>query len=413
MSPLTVVADPTVPDTDSWVSSSSLAGIEAFLRRYVAFASEHEAVAIALWIAHAHMVEAFDVSPILTVTSAEMRSGKTRVLDCLELLVPRAVRLVIPSEAVVYTILARRPRPTLLLDEADALFGTRLAERYEGIRAVLNSGNRRGTPVLRVNMEGKRRTIEEFDVYGPKAIAGIGKLPDTIADRAVAIRMRRRSSSEVVARFRQRAAAIEARQLAFDWSSVTVVTDVTVPEELNDRAADSWEPLIAIADAVGGSWPLRARLAAITLSSEVDDQVSSGVRLLGDIRDVFGDDIHLPTSELLRRLHDLDEGPWADWYGKPLTPRGLARLLVPYRVVPTLKRLGGAPTRGYFRDEFVDSWGRYLPPRETVTSVTGVTTSAGGEEPRQLDLMSWDDEIPVEDDYPASAWDDEPEVASQ
>ncbi len=180
---------------------------------------------------------------------------------------------------------------------------------------------------------GKRREVEEFDVFGPKAIAGIGKLPSTVADRAVPIRMRRRSPDEPVARFRQRTAAAEARQLAFDWSSVAVVADVAVPEELNDRAADSWEPLIAIADAVGGSWPARARLAAIALARRRRPGVV-GIRLLGDIREVFGDDEPPIDGRLLRRLCDLEEAPWGDWYGSPLTARALAKILGPYRVVP-------------------------------------------------------------------------------
>ena len=141
-----------------------LDGVAAFLRRYVAFPSDHEPIAIALWVAHAHLVDRFETSPLLAVTSAEMRSGKTRTLDCLEVLVPVPFRVVIPSEAVVYTVLAQRPRPTLLLDEADAIFGTRTAERYEGLRAILNSGNRVGTPVLRVKLEGRRREVEAFDV---------------------------------------------------------------------------------------------------------------------------------------------------------------------------------------------------------------------------------------------------------
>jgi len=61
----------------------------------------------------------------------------------------------------------------------------------------------------------------------------------------------------------------------------------TVPEELHDRAADSWEPLLAIADRAGGSWPMRARLAAVALSSEEDMPASAGIRLLADVREVF------------------------------------------------------------------------------------------------------------------------------
>lgn len=338
-----------------------LAGVERFLRRYIVFPSDHEPVAVALWTAHAHLVERFEASPILAVTSAEMRSGKTRVLDCLELLVPEPFRVVTPSEAVVYTVLAQRPRRTMLLDEADAIFGPRTAERYEGLRAILNAGNRQGTPVLRVKLDGRRREVDAFDVFGPKAIAGIGNLPSTVTDRAIPIRMKRRMPDEPIAKFRRRIAAAEADLIVCDWSAVPDVPDVPVPDELNDRAADSWEPLLAIADAAGGSWPTRARLAAIALSGEEDATVSVGMRLLADIKDAFGDADHLTTAELLRRLHDLEDAPWGDWYGAPLTGRALAKLLAPYRVMPLQRRVSGEKSRGYFRADLEDAWRRYVP----------------------------------------------------
>ena len=324
-----------------------LAAVRDFICRYVAFPSEHEPVAIALWVAHAHQVERFETSPILAVTSAEMRSGKTRTLDCLELLVPNPFRVVIPSEAVVYTVLSQRPRPTLLLDEADAIFGPRTAERYEGVRAVLNSGNRTGTPVLRVKMDGKRREVERFDVFGPKAIAGIGDLPATVADRSIPIRLKRRAPGEVVARFRRRPAEAEAAAIVLDAEAGTLGTvgtgagETTVPDELPDRAADSWEVLLAIADAAGGSWPVMGRLAAVALSGEEETPFSVGMRLLAGIRDVFGAVDHMSTHDLLHQLHSLDDAPWGDWYGSPLSARGLAKLLGPYRVLPIKRRVGG------------------------------------------------------------------------
>lgn len=367
-----------------------LDGLEAFLVRYVAFPSSHEPPAVALWIAHAHLVEQFETSPLLAVTSAEMRSGKTRLLDCLELLVPHPFRVVIPSEAVVYTVLAQRPRRTMLLDEADAIFGPRTAERYEGLRAILNSGNRRGTPVLRVKLEGRRREVESFDVFGPKAIAGIGDLPDTVTDRSIPVRLKRRSPTEPVARFRRRVAEAEASAMGG-----TVVTHVTVPvagtsvpDELPDRAADSWEPLLTIADAAGGSWPQRARAAAVALSGEEQQAASTGLRLLGDIREVFAGTDHLSTTELLSGLHDLDDAPWGEWYGKPLTARGLAKLLDPYRIGPHLRRLDGDRRRGYFRSEFIDVWERYVPAPAPVTPVTPVPAAGS----------LWDPELATDDD---------------
>jgi hypothetical protein len=183
-----------------------LVTIHAYLRRYIAFPGEHEPVAVSLWVAHAWLVEHFDVSPILAATSAEMRSGKTRVLDCLEMLCPRPWRVVQPSEAVLYSMLAKRPAPTLLFDEVDTIFTKRASERQEGIRAILNAGNQKGTPVARVRMDGRTRSLEELDVYGAKALAGIGELPPTVTDRSVVIRMRRRASDEPIARFRRREA---------------------------------------------------------------------------------------------------------------------------------------------------------------------------------------------------------------
>lgn len=397
---------------DEPAADTSLAGyldaVETFFRRYVAFPSEHEAVALALWTAHAHLVDQFETSPLLAVTSAEMRSGKTRTLDCLEVLVPRPFRVITPSEAVVYTVLAQRPRRTMLLDEADAIFGPRTAERYEGLRAILNAGNRQGTPVLRVKLEGRRREVDEFDVFGPKAVAGIGKLPDTVTDRSIPIRLKRRAPGEPVAKFRRRTAEAQADGIRFDFETVgTLGTLPHVPDELNDRAADSWEPLLSVADAAGGRWPDRARLAAVALSSDDDGGLSVGMRLLTDIRDAFEDADHLPTAELLRRLHDLDDAPWAEWYGKPLTGRGLAKLLDPYGIGPRKRRLEGGQHRGYFRTEFRDAWARYVPAPEPAPSVPSVPADESGTD-------GTDGTVPETDDGygPGALWTDEPELAS-
>lgn len=359
----------------------ALNAVRDYLARYIVFPSEHESVAVALWVGQAWTVEQFETSPILGVTSAEMRSGKTLVLDCLQPIVPHPFRAVTPSEATVFFVLNQRPRRTMLLDEADAIFGPRAdAPRFEGLRAILNSGNRQGTPVPRVKMEGRKRELEEFDVFGPKVIAGIGKLPDTVSDRCIPIRMKRRAPNETVARFRRRtseAEAVPVREWLETLADVPLVTDVPVPEELNDRAADGWEPLLAIADAAGGQWPILGRLAAVALSSEEPTDLSAGVRLLGDIRDVFDARQldHLTTSDLLDDLHGIEEAPWGEWYGKPLTSRGLAKLLAPYRVRPVQRRpgVGLTPMRGYFRSEFTDAWSRYLPTGEPGTSGTSGT----------------------------------------
>jgi Protein of unknown function (DUF3631) len=132
-----------------------------------------------------------------------------------------------------------------------------------------------------------------------------------------------------------------------------------LPDELGDRAQDCWEPLLAVADLAGEDWPDRARRAAVTLSgtrSAEDD--SAGVLLLSHLRTVFvgRDTDRLSTEILLDALRGLDESPWSDWCGKPLTARGLARLLKPYAIGPH----SDGTTRGYKRESFEDAWGRYL-----------------------------------------------------
>ncbi len=86
------------------------------------------------------------------------------------------------------------------------------------------------------------------------------------------------------------------------------------PSGLDDRAADAWEPLLAIADLAGGDWPQRARSAALKLSGEhakEDDEI--GTVLLADIHDAFkgrDDDIyvtkdadqHIKSENLVAKL---------------------------------------------------------------------------------------------------------------
>jgi hypothetical protein len=133
-----------------------------------------------------------------------------------------------------------------------------------------------------------------------------------------------------------------------------------LPDELGDRAQDVWEPLLAAADIAGGNWPEHARLAARRLSAnENAEDGSAGVLLLADIKRVFTerDSDRLPTEVLLDALRELDESPWSEWYGRPLSARGLARLLKPYAIGPH----SDGTSRGYKREAFEDAWARYLP----------------------------------------------------
>jgi hypothetical protein len=331
------------------------------------FARPETVVAVVLWIAHTHAVEAAEATPYLAITSPEKQSGKTRLLECLALLAKGDARLLItPTASTLFRTLEASPEASLLIDELDAVFKDR-SDRYEEVRAIINAGHRRGATVPRA-VPGPNRSwmVKHFPVFGPKALAGIGKLPDTIADRSIPVRMVKRLSSEIVVRFRARTAAGEAspivEALAAALAAQPPSAEADAPRELVDRAADGWEPLLAIADAAGDPWPARARRAASALHAVGYQDESTGLRLLADIRLVFetrGEE-RISTADLIAALKTDDEGPWVD-ERSPLTPHRLARLLRPYEIESKQMRVGSLNCKGYQRSSFLDTWARWLP----------------------------------------------------
>jgi hypothetical protein len=259
--------------------------------------------------------------------------------------------------------------PTLLVDEADTLWGTRKqADNNEDLRGLLNAGHQRNRPMLRWDIT--TRTLDRLDTFAMALLAAIGELPDTIMDRAVVVRMRRRGPGEHPAPYctRRDAPPLNAlRDRLTSWAREHLgeLQHATPNMPLEDRAADTWEPLVAVADLAGGDWPARARTGATVLAAdaaEQDTDSSLGLRLLADLRAVFtGGEERLETKAVLERLCRLDESPWEDLRGKRLDARALATLLRPYAIKPKVIRLGEATPRGYERADFLDAWHRYLP----------------------------------------------------
>ena len=155
-----------------------------------------------------------------------------------------------------------------------------------------------------------------------------------------------------------------------DHRTVLMQCEPVVPEILNDRAADNWSPLLAIAETIGENWPEKAREAARVLSGEIEtDTTSAGVRLLGDIRDLFhekGCD-RFSSQQLCDALIELEERPWAQWrHGKPLSPHQLAKLLRVYKIASRTIREAGITIKGYYLDLFTDAFLRYLTPLDSI-----------------------------------------------
>ena len=293
---------------------------------------------MALRALHTYVFEAFETTPYLDVSSAAKRSGKTRLLELLRLLVAKPWAVVEASEAVLFRKVDKG-KPTLLVDEVDATFG-KDSKVTEGIRAVFNAGYRAGAVVPRC--VGTNHEPTDFEVYCPKAFAGLEGLPDTVKDRSGRVELRRRARHEPKPeRLRMSKARPEMQPLVERlgaWAAWAVTelagAEPELPDELSDRAQDGCEVLAAIADLAGGEWPGRARKAFVVVMG-AEEETDYGVVLLGHVRQAFdalGVDVtgapveRVSTAELLGALvHRGDDAPWASWWGKDVEASDLLK----------------------------------------------------------------------------------------
>lgn len=344
--------------------------VYSFVGRFISYPSDHARIAHTLWVAHAHLMSAWESTPRIAFLSAEPASGKTRCLEITELLVPDPVATMNCTPAYLIRKCGNEDLPpTILFDEIDTVFGAK-AKEHEDIRAILNSGHRRGATAGRCFVRGATVETEEISSYAAVAVAGLGWLPDTILTRSIIIRMRRRRSDEIVEPYRRRLHAAEGeaicRRLA-GWAAA-VLDEATearpeLPAGIEDRNADVWEAPIAVADIAGGTWPAKARLAAVELIEVSRDiEPSLNLRLLADLREVFGADAAMFTKTIIAELCALDAAPWSDLRGKPINDNQLARRLRQYEVKPRNVRLNGVQQKGYYAEDLYDAWQRYLPP---------------------------------------------------
>lgn len=348
------------------------------LMKYIVFPSKWATWAVALWIIMTHVHDASEFSPLLIVTSPTRGSGKSRVLEVLELLVLRPWRNLSPSDAVLFRKIDVN-HPTLLIDEMD---NTNWRER-PALVAILNGGFAKfGSVVPRC--VGEDFEPKDFSVWAPKVLAskGVRGMPDTTLSRSVVIRMQRRKKDcEPVARFRARVARKESAPLraklvrwAADHFHDLTNAEPDEPETISDRAADAWSPLLAIADAVGRDWGKQAREAADKLSGTHLEASDIGEELLSDIRDIMqptnpdtGQRVkslevdRMSSADLVARLKALDGRPWAEWSrGHGLSTSQLASLLDSFGIGPRQLKFGEKNLRGYEASQFSDAFARNL-----------------------------------------------------
>ncbi|MGH4030847.1 DUF3631 domain-containing protein [Actinomycetota bacterium Odt1-20B] len=386
------------PETTTPIDGAALLDeVEAFHRRFNVFPTEHAYVAVTLWDAHAHLMDALDGTARIAFLSPEPGSGKSRALEIIETLTPRAATTVNASANALFRLVsADEGTPTLLFDEIDTVFGPK-AGGNEEVRGFLNSGYRRGAKSLRCIGDGSDQKAAFLPSFCAVAMAGLGSLPDTILTRSVIIRMRKKAPNETCEPYRRRVHERQGnvlRDRLAEWTA-TLHDQVAeawpeMPEGVVDRPADVWEPLLAVADAAGGQWPERGRAACLALikAASAGDEASLGVRLLTDLRDrVFCGVDRMPTAAILEVLLSLDDSPWADMSEdgqaiKPLTARRLSKLLSQYvrpddtPIKPKGIRVGSTTPKGYYADDLRDAWARYCPPLpgKSATAETSATS---------------------------------------
>jgi putative DNA primase/helicase len=395
---------PVLKDPEPWpdpvCGADLLDELVTTIRRF-SILPEYGAEAAALWIVHAHALDAFQVSPFLTLTSPERRCGKTNTLTILLQLAPRGAAVSNITGPALFRVIEKF-QPTLGLDEAETYVGP----ENEQLRGILDSGHTRMTAcVWRCVGDDKEAAL--FSTWCPKIVGLIGHLAPTLEDRSIVLHLKRKTRAERVDRLRlDRLGEFEplcSRCARWTKDNLELLreADPETPQEIeNDRALDNWRPLLAIADAVGEAWPARARKAARALSGAADNE-SVRVLLLEDLRALFIERgvERLKTSDIIEHLATLEVHPWAEWKrGKPLSPTGMARLLKPFGITPDKWR-DGETIRGYKLDQFTETFARYLgdqnaTPATTVKSKDNPENANATNEPL---VASRETAIPLED----------------
>jgi hypothetical protein len=369
------------PTTEPWPEPVTgkvlLDQLEQLVRRFVILPGSAPA-ALALWIVHTYAFGLRDVSTYLGIESPEPRCGKTTLLTVLLELVHRPIVAANISSPAFFRLIAET-RPTLLIDEADTLL-----QGNDELRGILNSGYTRRTAfVVRVansglatplpahqpstlNPQSSGSKLARFSSWCPKAMAAIGHLPATLADRCILILMQRKGPGEHCEKLRNLHGTTLRRQCArfvLDHAQSISNARPVLPPGLNDRAEDIWEPLLILADLAGGDWPQKARQAALHLSAGAA-QSGPMVALLVDILRILATvkDDRLPSRLLVAALNSLMERRWLELTkGKPMTEMKLAHQLRPYGIQPRTIRLGTLVSKGYVLEDFTDTLDRYVP----------------------------------------------------
>ena len=196
-------------------------------------------------------------------------------------------------------------------------------------------------------------------------MAVIGRLPETLADRCIVMRMQRKTEKEECERLRNLETTALRRKCArfvLDNGERIASAKPEVPAGLNDRAGDVWEPLLALAELAGGDWPEKARQAAVELSAGAEETSPIGT-LLTYVGAMFleAKAERMFSRDLVAKLNEFEERPGAESRnGKDITELWLSQQLRPLGIRPRTLRIGEEVLKGYRLEDFKEVFRRYI-----------------------------------------------------
>lgn len=354
------------PDRDH--GAALLNETRAFVRRFWAPPSEAALDAFVLWIAHTHAVDGdnrlvFETSPRMFLCSIGPASGKSTALQLMELLSGRGKRIADPTAPSLMALISQE-RASIMIDELDTLMGSGAGGR--STRTVMLEGYAEGGSIARASSAAPGGHTM-MSCFAPMAFAGMRqnfisnpKL-DALRTRTIMVLCKPRAHGQTVEPYRRRLHSGQARGLnaaLVKWGTrnLNTLTDCwpDPPEGIEDRAAELWEPLLAVGEVVGGEWAERARNACRVLAlgepEQDDDEPSTPVEmLLADMGQIFMGDERLATRTIVERLLLLPGSAWTRFPNVIAAGKEIAAMLEPRGVTPRPVKLDGTTVRGYDR----------------------------------------------------------------
>jgi hypothetical protein len=249
-----------------------------------------------------------------------------------------------------------RGRPSILIDEGDTFI-----TKSEDLRGLLDSGHARGATFL--------RAAKRYETWAPKVIALIDiELHPSIVSRSVRVELNKKLPDEQVEALpRENDAYLDLFRKCLRWAednrqALAKAGDPLAwpKKKLDDRTRDNWRPLLNVAEACGGRWPVRARIAASHLSEGEDEDRS--ILLLRAFRRLFKRGKVLSSSQVVEALNAMEHRPWPEFnHRKGISGRDVAKLLRPFKIAPEQVAVGRSRPNGYHVEQFASVFERYLP----------------------------------------------------